>query len=147
MNIIGNYLLLHLILGNDHREAKILMSIVVVFVVCQSFPIVADTYEALSCINQNANVCLSNDHIENIIDISHFMLSINSSVNFLLYVIHAQIFRDAFIKVTMLTVHFYPRVILLEIYCQQRISSTLIFILSITDSRFWRMYIPNKRTF
>ena len=100
MIVIGNYLILHMILGDDYREARILMSIVVVFVVCQSFTIVADCYEALSCINQNADVCLSNDHIENIIDISHFMLSINSSVNFLLYVIHAKVFRDAFIKVT-----------------------------------------------
>ena len=98
--MIGKYVIIHLISGDDHREARILMSIVVVFVVCQSFTIVADCYEALSCINQDADVCLSNDHIENIIDVSHFMLSINSSVNFLLYVIHAQVFRDAFIKVT-----------------------------------------------
>ena len=88
--------------GNDHREAKILMSIVVVFVVCQSFTIVADTYEAVSCIHQNINICRSNDHIENIIDIAHFMLSFNSSINFLLYVIHDKIFRDAFLKVTIL---------------------------------------------
>ena len=98
--------MIHLFIGNEHREAKILMSIVVVFVVCQSFTIVADTYEALSCINQNASVCRSNDLIENIIDISHFMLSINSSVNFLLYVVHAKIFRDAFTKVNLFIVHF-----------------------------------------
>ena len=100
------YFNLHLILADDHREAKILMSIVVVFVVCQSFTIVADCYEALSCINQNADVCLSNDHIENIIDISHFMLSVNSSVNFLLYVVHAKIFRDALIKVNLFILRF-----------------------------------------
>ena len=93
--------------GNDHREAKILLSIVMVFVICQSFTIVADVYEALHCVSQDEkySACYSNDHIENIIDIAHFMLSINSSINFLLYVIHDKIFRDAFIKVRRLHIY------------------------------------------
>ena len=89
------------ILGDDYRAAKILISIVVVFVVCQSFTIVADIYEAVICIQQNVeqSMCISNDHIENIIDISHFMLSINSSVNFLLYAAQDDMFRNALFKV------------------------------------------------
>ena len=92
------------IIDDGHREAKILISIVVVFVVCQSFTIVADIYEAVICIQQNVkrSMCLSNDHIENIIDISHFLLSINSSINFALYVIHEKTFKEAIIKVTYL---------------------------------------------
>ena len=88
-------------IGNENHEAKILMSICLVFVVCQSFPIVADVYEAVSCIHQNVkySMCISNDHIENIIDIAHFMLSFSASINFLLYVMHEKIFRNAFIKV------------------------------------------------
>ena len=78
-----------------------------VFVICQSFTIVADVYEALHCVSQDEkySACYSNDHIENIIDIAHFMLSINSSINFLLYVIHDKIFRDALIKVGRLHVY------------------------------------------
>ena len=92
--------------GDDHREAKILISIVVVFVVCQSFTIVADIYEAVICIQQNVkqSMCTSNDHIENIIDIAHFMLSINSSINFLLYAAQDKIFRDALIKVNFIEI-------------------------------------------
>ena len=95
--------LVMIFIGNDHREAKVLISIVVVFVVCQSFTIVADIYEAVICSQQNVkqSMCLSNDHIENIIDIAHFMLSFNSSINFLLYVIHDKVFRDAFVKVNI----------------------------------------------
>ena len=93
--------------GDDHREAKILISIVVVFVVCQSFTIVADIYEAVICIQQNVkqSMCTSNDHIENIIDIAHFMLSINSSINFLLYAAQDKIFRDALIKVNLFEIN------------------------------------------
>ena len=78
-----------------------------VFVICQSFTIVADVYEALHCVSQDEkySACYSNDHIENIIDIAHFMLSINSSINFLLYVIHDKIFRDALIKVRRLHIY------------------------------------------
>ena len=88
-------------LGDDYKAAKILISIVFVFVVCQSFTIVADIYEAVICIQQNVeqSMCISNDHIENIIDISHFMLSINSSVNFLLYAAQDEMFRNALLKV------------------------------------------------
>ena len=89
--------------GNDQRKTNILLPIVVVFVVCQSFTIVADVYEAVSCTEQNKtqSLCLSNTHIENIIDIAHFMLSFNSSINFLLYVIHDRTFRETFVKVSI----------------------------------------------
>ena len=74
--------------------------------VCQSFTIVADIYEAVICIQQNVkqSMCTSNDHIENIIDIAHFMLSINSSINFLLYAAQDKIFRDALVKVNFIKV-------------------------------------------
>ena len=71
------------------------------FVVCQCFTIVADIYEVVTCSYQDMtrSLCVSTDHIENIIDIGHFMLSFNSSINFLLYAIHDKMFRDAFLKV------------------------------------------------
>ena len=90
-------------IGNDNREAKILTSVVLVFVTCQSFTIVADVYEGIICSQQNLkhSMCISNDHIENIIDISHFMISVNSSINFLLYAYHDSIFRKALAKVRL----------------------------------------------
>ena len=88
--------------GTDNRQTKILISIVIVFIVCQSLTIVADIYEAVSCnhLQMDGKFCLSNDHIENIIDIAHFALSFNSSVNFLFYVVYDPNFRMSLIKVT-----------------------------------------------
>ena len=90
-------------IGNDNREAKMLTSVVLVFVICQSFTIVADVYEGVICSQQNLkhSMCFSNDVIENIIDISHFMISVNSSVNFLLYAYHDSMFRKALAKVRL----------------------------------------------
>ena len=88
-------------IGTDNRQTKILISIVVVFIVCQSLTIVADIYEAVSCshLYMNGKICISNDYIENIIDIAHFALSLNSSINFLFYVAYDPNFRNSFIKV------------------------------------------------
>ena len=85
----------------DQRKMRILVSIVVVFIVSGSFSIVADIYEMINCAYQNVEnaMCLSNEHIENMIDISHFILSLTASVNFLFYVLHDKHFRDAFLKV------------------------------------------------
>jgi 4-amino-4-deoxy-L-arabinose transferase-like glycosyltransferase len=85
----------------DQRKMRILVSIVVVFIVSGSFSIVADIYEMINCAHQNVEnaMCLSNEHIENMIDISHFILSLTASVNFLFYVLHDKHFRDAFLKV------------------------------------------------
>ena len=91
-------------IGTDNRQTKILISIVVVFILCQSLTIVADIYEAVSCsqLYMDEKICLSNDHIENIIDIAHFALSFNSSINFLFYVVYDPNFRKSFVKVVML---------------------------------------------
>ena len=99
-----NNFFLYVKIGNDNRESKILTSIVLVFIICQSFTIVADVYEGVVCSQENLkhSICISNDHIENIIDISHFMISANSSVNFLLYAYHDNIFRNALSKVRSL---------------------------------------------
>ena len=87
------------------KEARILVSIVAVFIFCQSFTIVADAYEAFTCSfeDMSKSMCPSNPTIENIIDISHFLLTINSSINFALYVIHEKTFKEAIIKVTFLS--------------------------------------------
>jgi len=52
------------------KEARILISIVAIFIFCQSFTIVADAYEAFTCSfeNMSQSRCPSNPTIENIID-------------------------------------------------------------------------------
>ena len=84
------------------KEARILISIVVVFIFCQSFTIVADAYEAFTCSYEKMrkSMCPSNPTIENIIDFSHFLLTINSSINFALYVLHDKTFKEAIVKVS-----------------------------------------------
>ena len=101
-----------------------------VFVVCQSFTIVADIYEVVTCSYEEikSSLCSSTDHIENIIDIAHFMLSFNASVNFLLYAIHDQMFRDAFVKVSMLSKH--KR---WDIYIKPHISYWFMLYFCVTD--------------
>ena len=74
---------------------------VVTFVFCQFFPIVGDVYE-LICLhegNSTEGICESNLHIENCINFGHFMLMVNSSVNFIFYMNNIAKFRQEFMKV------------------------------------------------
>ena len=82
------------------------MGLVVVFVFCQCFTIVADVYE-LTCALGNSNNyntrCPVNAgllNVNNFISWGHFMLAINSSINFVFYMIHVKEFREEFIQVT-----------------------------------------------
>ena len=74
------------------------MGVVLVFIFCQSFPVVADVYE-FTCYLTNSRPCKANDHIERFIDVAHLMLAINSSINFVFYMVHIQKFQESFIKV------------------------------------------------
>ena len=62
--------------GDDHRDTKILISVVLVFVICQILTIVADIYEGVICSQHNAkySMCLSTDHIENLIHLAKTIL-------------------------------------------------------------------------
>ena len=77
---------------------------VLVFIFCQCFTIVADVYELICTIFPPVNVestfCRSNEHIENFIDVAHFMIAVNSSVNFIFYMVNIKEFRESFITVS-----------------------------------------------
>ena len=78
---------------------------VLVFIFCQAFTIVADIYELMCTIfpdEGESTFCTSNIHIENFIDVAHFMIAVNSSVNFIFYMVNIKEFREAFIKVSLL---------------------------------------------
>ena len=74
---------------------------VVTFVFCQFFPIVGDVYELICLLEGNSTegICESNIHIENCINFGHFMLMVNSSVNFIFYMTNIVKFREEFLKV------------------------------------------------
>ena len=118
---IANYLFLFQVSGNDiFQQTKILMGLVVVFVFCQCFTIVADVYELICTVGstkgtKSAN-CPSNTHIENFISWGHLMLAINSSVNFIFYMIHIREFRDSFFRVMSFSFFFHKSILILWLY-------------------------------
>ena len=84
------------------QQLRILKGMVAVFVFCQCFTIVADVYELICTIGMSGperTRCPYNIHIENLINVAHFMLSINSSINFIFYMININGFKTSFIKV------------------------------------------------
>jgi hypothetical protein len=76
--------------------------VVVVFIFCQSFTIVPDLYEVLVCPTNDdggpSEQCMSSPFIEAIIDLSHLMLAVNSSVNFFIYILHGGQFRQSVVE-------------------------------------------------
>ena len=91
--------------SNDNtRQSKILLSIIVMFVFCQCFTIIPDIYE-LNCFLSTENILpklfrfYDDDHqcqyyTYHLIEISHLMLAVNSSINFIFYTIHSKLFRE-----------------------------------------------------
>ena len=95
----------NLVSGNDiFQQTKILMGLVVVFVLCQCFTMVADAYEFICTLSGSENSvpsrCPFNTaHVNDFISFGHFMLALNSTVNFVFYMVYIQAFRDAFFQV------------------------------------------------
>ena len=79
-------------------QTKILTWMVIVFVFCQCFTIIADIYDFI-CVVFSSSRVPSNIHIDNLIYMGHFMLALNSSVNFIFYILHIKAFRKQFVQV------------------------------------------------
>ena len=79
-------------------QTKILTWMVIVFVFCQCFTIIADIYDFI-CVVFSSSRVPSNIHIDNLIYMGHFMLALNSSVNFIFYILHIKAFRKHFVQV------------------------------------------------
>ena len=76
---------------------------VAVFVICQCFTIGADAYELICTLGgykQEQTLCDANIYVENLINVAHFMLVLNSSVNFIFYMMNIDEFRRNFVKVS-----------------------------------------------
>ena len=80
--------------------ARALLIVVFLFIFCQSFKIIPDLYEVIWCSQyyQEEQNCKSTPFIENVIDTSHFMLAINSSANFFIYVWYRGKFRQTIVN-------------------------------------------------
>ena len=110
---------------------------VVVFIFCQFFPIVGDVYELVCLLtgNNTEGICKSNIHIENCINFGHFMLMVNSSVNFVFYMTNIAKFREGFLQVRY------------DIVCEHVISTThelyqMPFIIRLIET-YITLYIQN----
>ena len=89
---------------------------VAVFVLCQCFTIGADAYELICTIGGSMTgrtMCTANIHIENVINFSHFMLAVNSSVNFIFYMMNIEGFRKEFMNVSIYNDYLCPKRIFL----------------------------------
>ena len=67
------------------------------FVFCQCFTIIPDIHEFVCTIS--GSQCKDIVYSYSIIEFGHLMLAVNSSVNFLFYIIHIQLLRDEIKKV------------------------------------------------
>ena len=79
-------------------QTKILTWMVIVFVFCQCFTIIPDIYDFI-CVVFSFSCVPQNIHIDNLIYMGHFMLALNSSVNFIFYILHIKAFRKQFVQV------------------------------------------------
>ena len=84
------------------QQLMILKGMVAVFVFCQCFTIGADSYELICTLGGSMSdhtICDTNVHIERLINVAHLMLALNSSVNFIFYMMNIEEFRIKFVKV------------------------------------------------
>lgn len=92
--------------GPVHDEeidlAGILISVVSIFIACQSVKLVPDLYEMFTCtlrgLRQDRGTCPGDPTIEYFIDISHFALALNSAANFFIYILKGGRFRDVILQ-------------------------------------------------
>ncbi|XP_040565534.1 FMRFamide receptor [Lepeophtheirus salmonis] len=88
----------------SHKTAKpsrichVLLWISIVFIICQSVKIIPDLYEVLYCQNNEVD-CEQNKTMDAIISLSHLLLTINSSTNFIIYIMKGQSFKKEFLSI------------------------------------------------
>ena len=82
---------------------KILLGLAIAFVFCQFLPIVGDVHTLIGTLGGYSidGVRPYNMHIENIITVGHFMLMVNSSVNFFFYMANTVEYRQEFLRVSL----------------------------------------------
>ena len=74
--------------GNMSKEinlASVLVFISILFIICQSVKIIPDLYEVFFCERNDEGRCVAGAGIEYTVEVSHVLLAVNSSANFLIY--------------------------------------------------------------
>eukprot|EP00095_Tigriopus_kingsejongensis_P004773 maker-scaffold77_size404793-snap-gene-1.9 protein:Tk04773 transcript:maker-scaffold77_size404793-snap-gene-1.9-mRNA-1 annotation:"GJ13605" len=74
---------------------RVLIGISLLFIVCQSLKIIPDLYELFWC-DAASGDCQVSDFVQLIVTLSHLLVCVNSSANFLFYFFHGAKFRKAF---------------------------------------------------
>ena len=103
-------------------QTKILTWMVIVFVFCQCFTIIADIYDFIYVVF-SSSVVPSNIHIDNLICMGHFMLALNSSVNFIFYILHIKAFRKHFVQVHYTKINYLPVLIDMALFSSNLLCS------------------------
>ncbi|XP_059079468.1 G-protein coupled receptor daf-37-like [Tigriopus californicus] len=80
----------------EHNLGLVLFAMSTLFIICQSFKIVPDLYELIWC--EPTKECQFNPFTSGVIRFSHLLVCINSSANFLIYLLRGQKFREAWMK-------------------------------------------------
>ena len=86
----------------EHSLGIILILMSILFIICQSLKIVPDMYEIIVCrsaetYENSSQSCVFPDIILKLTNISHLLLCINSSANFLIYYCAGGKFREAWL--------------------------------------------------
>ena len=86
----------------EHTLGLILIGMSSLFIFCQSFKIIPDLYELVVCTSDGKlghNCAISKIPVMNVITrMSHFLVCLNSSTNFLIYYLNGEKFRRAWIE-------------------------------------------------
>ena len=83
----------------EHKLGCLLVAISVMFIICQSFKLFPDIYEVVHCYNMDTETeCSTSSFVNKIVDLSHLLVCINSSANFLIYLLGGEKFRRAWIE-------------------------------------------------
>lgn len=81
----------------EHNLGVILICMSALFVFCQSFKLIPDLYELIWCNEENGD-CEMPVPVEMCIRVSHLLVCVNSSANFLLYYFNGRKFRKAWVE-------------------------------------------------
>ena len=76
----------------DRKQTRILLGIAIVFVFCQCFTIIPDILELMCTLSTKH--CQETIYTYSVIEFGHLMLAFNSSINFIFYMIHIQLYRE-----------------------------------------------------
>ncbi|XP_059087651.1 FMRFamide receptor-like [Tigriopus californicus] len=79
----------------EHKLGVLLVVISVLFITCQSFKLIPDLFEVLSC--RNVKPCYTSAFVNKVVELSHLLLCLNSSLNFMVYLLGGEKFRKIWI--------------------------------------------------